>query len=85
MLFGVSDQDPNVGCRQLMARVRQVKPKLHCFGHIHVSRGREVHGDTTFINAANGGRHMPMGAKLSFEQVKKTRFRTDPMAFDIET
>jgi Icc-related predicted phosphoesterase len=33
--------------------VERIKPKLHCFGHIHGSYGIKVIDNTTFINASN--------------------------------
>ena len=48
-----------VGCRSLMKRILEVKPKYHIFGHIHSERGipntgtRTVVGlNTTFVNAS---------------------------------
>ena len=32
----------NVGCRHLLHAIRRVKPKMHCFGHIHESNGVEI-------------------------------------------
>ena len=32
----------NVGCNNLLQAVRRVKPKMHCFGHIHESNGAEI-------------------------------------------
>ena len=84
ILIGEATNDPHVGCKQLLRRIKQVKPKLHCFGHIHVSRGQEEVDGTTFINACNGGRHMSMGSKPSLELVETTGFRRDPMVFDLE-
>lgn len=41
------------GCSDLRHHVlKRVKPKLHCFGHIHEGHGIEEHGGVTFINAA---------------------------------
>jgi predicted phosphohydrolase len=40
------------GCRDLLARIHEVKPRLHVFGHIHEAAGREVIGDTVFVNAS---------------------------------
>jgi predicted phosphodiesterase len=77
-------QDRLVGCEQLLRRVRQIKPKLHCFGHIHASRGREEIDGTCFINAANAGSYMAMGSKLSAELIEETKFRRDPMVYDLE-
>ncbi|QSQ21492.1 metallophosphatase domain-containing protein [Pyxidicoccus parkwayensis] len=54
----------NAGCEDLLARVRQVQPRLHVFGHIH-----EAHGEyslpglsTRFLNVANC-RLMPFGVR----------------------
>jgi hypothetical protein len=42
----------NAGCAQLLARVQEIKPKLHVFGHIHEDYGLVKHGPTTFVNAS---------------------------------
>ena len=42
----------HTGERNLLARVQQVKPALHAFGHIHVARGIVRKGETLFVNAA---------------------------------
>jgi predicted phosphodiesterase len=48
------------GCDALLEKVRQVQPKLHCFGHIHTSYGWEQHGETLFVNAATcDARYVP--------------------------
>lgn len=39
-----------VGCADLLARVREVRPRLHLFGHIHQDRGLWSEGATTFAN-----------------------------------
>ena len=33
--------------------LERIKPKLHCFGHIHSGYGIKVIENTTFINASN--------------------------------
>jgi Icc-related predicted phosphoesterase len=33
--------------------VERIKPKVHCFGHIHSGHGVKIIEDTTFINASN--------------------------------
>lgn len=33
--------------------VQRIKPKVHCFGHIHSGHGVKVIEDTTFVNASN--------------------------------
>ncbi|WP_163993287.1 metallophosphatase domain-containing protein [Pyxidicoccus caerfyrddinensis] len=54
----------SAGCEDLLARVRQVRPRLHVFGHIH-----EAHGEytlpglaTRFLNVSNC-RLMPFGVR----------------------
>lgn len=44
--------EENVGCWDLLQRVKEVKPKLHIFGHIHSQWGIHVENGTTFINAS---------------------------------
>jgi Icc-related predicted phosphoesterase len=54
--FGKLDYVPynniNVGCEDLLARVQEIKPKIHCFGHIHEGFGYVFDGHTHYINAA---------------------------------
>jgi Icc-related predicted phosphoesterase len=33
--------------------IERIKPKLHCFGHIHDGNGKKIIDNTTFINASN--------------------------------
>ncbi len=40
------------GCQYLADRVAEIKPKVHCFGHIHESYGRIDTDETIFVNAA---------------------------------
>ena len=42
----------HLGCPLLAARVRQLQPRLHCFGHVHASHGQMTIDQTTFVNAA---------------------------------
>jgi len=46
--FGRGD---HAGCELLLERVRQIKPRLHAFGHIHGGYGRATIGETTYVNA----------------------------------
>lgn len=46
-------RDRAVGCADLLARVRQVRPKLHLFGHIHEAAGVVDDGGTLFVNASS--------------------------------
>jgi len=40
------------GCQDLAYRVKQVKPKLHCYGHLHMNYGIQKEADTIFVNAS---------------------------------
>jgi Icc-related predicted phosphoesterase len=42
----------NLGCSDLMDAVNRIKPKAHCFGHIHDGYGTIDHQGTKFINAS---------------------------------
>lgn len=42
----------SVGCVDLLSKVLKVKPKIHCFGHIHYCYGIKERKHTKFINAA---------------------------------
>ena len=51
--LGIGDHGPvqgRLGCEDLLARVRVVKPRLHLFGHIHQDGGSWQHGETMFAN-----------------------------------
>lgn len=53
--FGIGDLargSVHVGCEDLLARVRVVKPRLHVFGHIHEGRGEYRGEGTRFVNAS---------------------------------
>lgn len=41
-----------VGCEDLLTRVREVRPRVHLFGHIHEGFGTTSDGTTTFVNAS---------------------------------
>lgn len=42
----------NIGSKDLLQRIKEIKPKLHVFGHVHYERGYFKTTDTIFINAA---------------------------------
>lgn len=44
--------DPNVGCKELLRVVNEVKPRFHVFGHIHGGYGMQKIGKTTFANVS---------------------------------
>ena len=41
-----------VGCQELLARIKQIKPKVHISGHIHFSHGTEENNGTKFYNVS---------------------------------
>ena len=40
------------GSSELFAKIEEIKPKIHLFGHIHASNGDTLIGRTRFINSA---------------------------------
>jgi Icc-related predicted phosphoesterase len=53
------DEERHVGCVDLLARVREVEPQLHMFGHIHQDRGLWSEGPTTFANVTTDEGALP--------------------------
>ena len=52
--YGILDQvvnESHVGCVDLLQTVKNVKPKIHFYGHIHESYGIRNSDQTKFINA----------------------------------
>ncbi len=47
--FGISK---SVGCELLLDRVKQIKPDIHAFGHIHDGHGEKALDGTLYINAS---------------------------------
>ena len=54
--YGILDQiaqnEPHLGCEDLLKAVEEKKPKVHIFGHIHGGAGTFDNGVTRFVNAA---------------------------------
>lgn len=44
--------DHGVGDAELLRKVNQIQPAVHCFGHAHGQNGIETINGTTFINAS---------------------------------
>jgi Icc-related predicted phosphoesterase len=49
----LAGQGEHVGCRDLREASVRIAPRLHVFGHIHESYGREQNGPTTYVNASS--------------------------------
>lgn len=43
----------SLGCPFLAVALQRVKPRLHCFGHVHAAAGREDRDGTIFVNATS--------------------------------
>jgi len=44
--------DEHVGCADLRQELQRIKPKVHCFGHIHGDYGTATWANTLFVNAS---------------------------------
>lgn len=42
----------HVGCADLRQELSRIKPKLHCFGHVHGAYGTSTWANTLFVNAS---------------------------------
>lgn len=63
----------NVGCKILRDEVfNRVKPKVHCFGHIHSGYGQLSNDQTTFINASILNDNYTIANKAICIEVKNT-------------
>lgn len=53
-LLDLTYDDINVGCRHLLEKIKEIKPKIHAFGHLHEQGNKQlIVDDTMFINACN--------------------------------
>lgn len=65
--FGILDRSPesdfHQGCGALLDQVRQIKPRIHIFGHAHGAYGTFHTDKTIFVNAALHGTQDSLGYK----------------------
>ncbi|MEI7527199.1 MAG: metallophosphatase domain-containing protein [Mariniphaga sp.] len=52
--------DGGMGCDELHLQINRVRPKIHCFGHVHGQNGMESYNGTNFINASMVNRLNPL-------------------------
>jgi Icc-related predicted phosphoesterase len=52
MIYSLPLGPEHLGCEELLKAVKKLKPRLHCFGHIHSSHGEMDIDGTKFINAS---------------------------------
>lgn len=74
-----------VGCENLRFRVKEIKPALHCFGHIHEGYGYSQDEYTTYSNGSqcteyNSFIHRPLMYVLE-EKTKKVRYYEEDLPF----
>lgn len=63
----------NVGCTDLLDKIKQIKPKIVVSGHIHEDYGYVFDGDTHFINASIlDGSYVYRNKPLKFEWDQET-------------
>ena len=68
-----SSKNMTLGCAHLAANIARVKPRLHCFGHVHASSGVVEHQGTTYINASMVSRdHRIIRAPYEFVYTEST-------------
>lgn len=51
-ILDTNTRGKSCGCPDLEARLATVRPRVHCFGHVHASAGQLTQGGTTYVNAA---------------------------------
>lgn len=51
-VFDKPPLSPSTGDKELLKKVKQIKPKVHLFGHIHAGYGKKQIDNTLFINAS---------------------------------
>lgn len=56
-----------VGCKDLLAAVKKVRPKLHVFGHVHEAYGQVSQGGTLFVNASHMRNWHPENAAIEID------------------
>lgn len=68
MILDKTHYGDNAGDGYLYARIREIKPKLHVFGHIHESYGvYKSDFGTTFVNAAIMGKELNEPIEFNLE------------------
>jgi Icc-related predicted phosphoesterase len=73
--WGILDTNPrrdNCGCKDLLSRVRVIKPKIHVFGHIHHAYGTIEKDGTMFVNASScNENYKPINKPIVFDYLNK--------------
>ena len=61
------------GCQSLSNFVKQLRPKLHLFGHIHESYGVKMESGTVFVNGSSVKRQKKMNPPVVLDFDLSTR------------
>lgn len=56
-ILDLTNEEQHVGCKELLERIRVIRPQYHLFGHIHEAYGKTKLADTVFINASQVNEH----------------------------
>ena len=68
--YGSPNEGERVGCEILAKKVREIKPKIHAFGHIHSSVGEFKWEETQYINCAClGENYQPNGKEIKVWEI----------------
>lgn len=67
-ILDITSRGKGVGDSELMSRVSQIKPRLHCFGHVHESYGTYKNEHTLFCNVAVFNGHSPIVVDVPFDK-----------------
>jgi Icc-related predicted phosphoesterase len=67
------------GCEMLLERVKKIRPKISCFGHIHEAYGHEFIDGTHFVNASVVNRRVQLQNRpIIFEVDENKNFTRIP-------
>lgn len=66
----ITSRGRGVGDGQLLTKVLQINPRVHCFGHIHESYGTHQSDKTLFCNAAVFNGHAPIVVDVPLDKTK---------------
>lgn len=72
----ITSRGLEVGDEVLLEAVTSIKPRVHCFGHIHESYGTTKTDDTLFCNAAVFNNHPPIVVDVPIRKDKAATVAT---------
>ncbi|PXF40841.1 Metallophosphoesterase domain-containing protein 1 [Gracilariopsis chorda] len=72
-ILDVTSRGMSVGDSALLEKVRTVRPRVHCFGHVHESYGTLNDEHTLFCNAAVFNDHPPIVVDVPMNKTQPPR------------